>query len=632
MGNFLEYSNMNHVNIIPQNEFEELVLEVFNVIATNLSKSLGPLGSSATILDGMLTEATKDGYSILKKYRFHNRYKKMIYNLILAPCTRMNNTVGDGTTTAIALTNALFNHYKSSEGYMDTLFRLPRKFNQAWDEVIADITKRVQGMATPIDPEDYDTIYNIAYVTSNGNHEISDAIAKVYSEAKSPSIKQKDSPTNKSYISPINGFDFPANLISDAFVRNEDLSATETNINIMIFDHKIETDFFKSIIVPINDVMRARGNKLLILAPFYDAYMCETVVDQYITFEFRQCGGNNLILGQYELGKLEKYQLVDLATVLRAKVITQELADTLSSCISNGDIDTVIENILTDPTFNMYRFIGNAEEAMLSCTTGSIFKVNNIDDDEKYQDALRHARVELENIIAQTDFEKQSYAHKIYSAKSRISQLEMKNFIYYIGADSILQKQIIWDSVEDVIKCVRSAIKYGCVPGCQLSIIKAGNEFISDIDKKYRENEDGHPEDIYVSLDDKLKIAIVSIIMKSVSDVYYHILHGPDGMGMIKLLPRWEYTKKDDVEAIESLKKEAIAKSENIIKESIEKNLTFDMETLKFNPSIITSAETDVMVLTVASELVKILISGNQCIFLDSDVNESHNETVETYV
>ena len=128
--NFLEYAQKNQCNIIPKEEFEGLAQEVFNTIASNLCKSLGPLGSSATILDGMMTEATKDGYSILRKYCFHNIYKKMIYNLILAPCTRMNNTVGDGTTTAIALTNALFNHYQKNKGSLETLYRLPRQFNQ----------------------------------------------------------------------------------------------------------------------------------------------------------------------------------------------------------------------------------------------------------------------------------------------------------------------------------------------------------------------------------------------------------------------------------------------------------------------------------------------------------------------
>ena len=72
MPNFLDYSNATQTNIIPQEGFEELTQEVFNVISDNLSKSLGPLGSSATILEGFDSEATKDGYTILSRYHFHN--------------------------------------------------------------------------------------------------------------------------------------------------------------------------------------------------------------------------------------------------------------------------------------------------------------------------------------------------------------------------------------------------------------------------------------------------------------------------------------------------------------------------------------------------------------------------------
>ena len=280
--NFMQYSNEKQINIIPQNEFESLVQEVFNTISSNITKSLEPLDSSATILDGVYTEATKDGYSILNKYRFHNRYKKMIYNLIKAPCTRMNNTVGDGTTISIALTNAIFNRYKSTKGEFEILYRLPRQFVKAWDEVISEICEEVKANATPIDPEDYDTIYNIAYVTSNGNHEISDAIVSTYKEAKSPNIKQKDSPTNKSYIKAVEGFEFPSNAIDVVYVRNQDLTAEEKDVAVMVFNFKIETDLFNKVLIPINDVMRARGKKLIILAPSYDEYMCEGVLRQYV--------------------------------------------------------------------------------------------------------------------------------------------------------------------------------------------------------------------------------------------------------------------------------------------------------------------------------------------------------------
>ena len=272
--------------------------------------------------------------------------------------------------------------------------------------------------------------------------------------------------------------------------------------------------------------------------------------------------------------------------------------------------------------------IGSAAEANLSCNTGSIFRVDDIKEDERYNDVLRRAYKDLEDIKAQTDYEKHSYASKIYKANARVLQLEMKNFIYYIGADSELQKQIIWDSVEDVIKCVRSAIKFGVVPGCQITIarscIEAMNEILPDyVNKKINE----------VDISDylKLKYTILGMIFDAVRTVYAQVLHGANGQGMIKLVDRWQYTNNTP-EALSSLEAAAIKKSVSIITKSIEENKTFDLETLEYNENIVTSAETDTMVLSVASELIKILISGNQCIFLDSDVNNSHNEIVEAYV
>ena len=619
--NFLKYANETQTNIFPKENFEMLVQEVFNVISTNICRSLGPLGSSATILEGMTPpEATKDGYSILDKYRFHNDYKKMIYNLIKAPCTKMNNSVGDGTTTAIALTTALFNRYKQRRDSLEVLYRLPRQFTKAWDSVIEELQTEIQKKSVMIDPKDFDTIYNIAYVTSNGNEEISNAIAKVYSEAETPFIKQKDSPTNESYIEMVEGFSFPANLIDDIFIRNQDLTVEEKNIAVLIFDFKLETDFFKKVIIPINEVYRAQGIKLLVIAPSYDKVMCDTLLDQYIRMEANRFG-INLILAQYSTSSLKPNQLLDLSVILRTKIINEGIADILLNEINAGSsIDQIVENAENDKEYSLYRLVGHAESALLSIYAGSIFKVKDINDDERYQEIYNKAKRNLDDIIAHTDMEAQSYSAKIYDARERLLQLQMKNYIYYIGADSNLQKNIIWDSVNDVIKCVRSAVKYGVVPGCQLSIITACDEILNSIK---------HMDENTISENDKLKYEIVDIIRSACCDVYMQILHGPDNLGMIKLMPRWNYTTP---EGIDDLKKEAVKKSIDIVTESIEKYQVFDMESLEFSSKIITSAETDRMVLLAASELIKILISGNQCIILRTDVDASHEETREAYV
>jgi chaperonin GroEL len=619
---FLKYSNDTQSNIIPQAEFEGLVQEVFNVISTNLSKSLGPLGSSATILDGSLTEATKDGYSILKNYRFHNKYKRMILNLIMGPCTKMNNTVGDGTTTAIALTDALFSTYKSCKDKIYASYRLPRQFINTWDKVVKDLCDRVSDYSKPIDL-DSDTIYNLAYVSSNGNKEISENIANIYKETASPSIKQKDSPTNKSYVEKIDGYDFAANLISDAYVKNEDLSTEESDIYVMIFDHKLESDFMQNVIFKINEVLKAKGSKLLIIAPQYDVLMCETILQQYTTIEFRQ-GNINLISAQYLRSKVDDNDLGDLAVILKGKVITQSLATEMTASIYADGSDTMVENILEDETYPLYQLICHAKSAMLTCNNGSIFKPDDdIFEYDRYKDLVNRANQDLSDIESQTDNERQSFSEKIYKANARVMKLHLNTYIYYIGADSSLQKNIIWDSVEDVIKCIRSAIKYGIVPGCQLSIIKAATDRILELQSYYNSQNSEIPEDVI------LEIMILEMIVKSCELVYIKVLRGPDGLGIHKLIPRWQYTTE---EGLPELNKEANAKKEEILLESIKSMKVFDIETLEYNENIVTSAETDVMVLTVASELVKILISGNQCIVMDPDVDNSHQETVEAYV
>ena len=544
----------------------------------------------------------------------------MVYNLINTPCTRLNNTVGDGTTTAIVFTSHLFDQYNRRKNSLETLYRLPRTFNQTWDECIQALIEDVQTRAKGIDAFDYDTIYNICYVVSNGNHEVSDAIASIYKENGSPVIRQKDSPTNKSYIEPIRGYETTANLIDDAYVKNEDLSVEEKNPFVMLFDHKIESDFCEKIIFSINEVLKAQNRKLIIFAPYYDALLCNTRLRQLLAYEYQQQGKINLICTQYNIGKMGEHGLLDLAAIMGCTIINQPLATQIMNDFDKTSSDRFVEEVLENPSFGYHGIIGAIDSAIMSCANGTLIQPKDIDSNETYQDILRGAKKHLEQLIATTSNERSSYSAKLYDARERVARLEMNNFIYYVGANSALQKKILWDSVEDVIKCVRSAIQHGVVPGCQLSIISACREHINAITEG---------ENKILSDKERLEAMIYSIIQDAWIDTYIDILNGPDGMGMIKTVDMWYSVK---AEYVDDLKQRVVDKLKGVVKESIERETVFDLERLEYNPDIITSAETDQMVLVAGSELIKILISGNQCIFLDADINESHNETQQVYV
>ena len=633
----LDYASKTSANVLPKEAFETLVTEVFTTISEILERSLGPLGSSTLILDGSGNSATKDGFAIFKNLKFQNRFKAMIYNLIKAPCTKLNNTVGDGTTTAIVLTKLLFDQYQKNKNEIESYFRLPRTFTTIWDKTISELCELIHTYATPLSRIndqgfDKDDIYNLAYVISNGNDDISHTIASIYSESISPVIKIKNSPTNECYVESIRGFEFPANLIDEAFARNEDLSTIEKDIHVLIFGLKVDADIFEKIIVPMNDVYRADNKKLLVLSPSYDELVANTTMKTYINQEFRTNNGKlNLILTQYQYAKLADDQEEDLAAILNCKVINYDDAQQLISTLEKMNDMEVYEFFIGDGTgkdepFSEFQMIGKAPSAQLSVTNGSIFSDVVTDGNLKYQRRISEIGTELERLVGSIDADKRNYSLEISKLRSRLAQLRMESYIYYVGADSSLQANVIYDSVDDVIKGVGSAVKFGVVPGCQLSIMKACIE----LESYYRDKIDiVDPTNLIDATtqknNNKLHLLILQMIEAAVIALYFIILRGPNKDGIAKILPDYELISSIShvLPAGKSLGEKANDRFEEILRASLQSNMVFDVDRLYNNPHIVTSVETDISVLTAASELIKLLISGNQCLYFDMMLNQT---------
>jgi hypothetical protein len=378
---------------------------------------------------------------------------------------------------------------------------------------------------------------------------------------------------------------------------------------------------------------------LLVIAPYYDAYLTGTWLKTYLNTEFQRYRTFNLIFGQFEFGKLAKDQLSDFAVILKSFVIDQNKAKTVMSTFTTmNNPDLFVQTVMDDQSHELYGLFGTVKKAILTCVNGSAFEPDDIDSYEPYQNLLRSVKKELKDTAQTTEIERQSYSMKIFDIESRINSLEMKNYIYYIGADSALQKKILWDQVEDVIKCIRSAVKNGSLPGCQLSIIKATTEIMSDILKSKGDDVSKLTED------DQLSLLILEMIQDAVASVYSTVLMGANGDGILKLIPNWFKYRADikpdmteeQIKQAENVVKKQLQQLEldkrlGIIKDSINKNCVFNLETYEFDEHIITSAETDKLVLLASSELVKILISGTQCIYIDAEVNQSEVKLASEY-
>lgn len=612
----LDYNMKKNVNVIPKESYEKLVHIVFNTVAEILSKSYGPLGSNTIISQGRWSSTTKDGFTIFKNIIFNNKYKTMVYEQMRPTCTKLNNTVGDGTTTAILLTAKLFEKYKEYENIFNSMHLLPREFNSAWNDVISEIIENIQRYGKRINNLSKDKIskymYDIAMISSNGNEEISRTIANVYKESDSPSIKYKNSPTNKCFMTSINGFEYPTSLFDECFCKTEDLTVDLENVKVLLFSIKIEPEQFETIIKEVNEIYRDKNQKVLVIAPSYDELMSKTTFIDYTKQEWMKYKSFNMYPTQYLFTKLYDHQMEDLAALLGCKIIDLNMMKEIK--------ETLEENPDTYDLFNFDRLgiIGTVPKVTLSIYNGSVFK--DIDTDrEEYKKLLSKAEKELNEISNNINNDSKDFSMDIAKAKSRISQLKMSSYIYNIGSDSRLETGMLIDTVDDVIKACASAYKFGIVQGSQISILKACNELILKYDNK-----------------NELKEKILSMIKHAVISMYNMLIDGPEHNGLDRILykikndqiifNKFNLTYLDyDQDYLSNLKERLF---NYIIDKNLDTNKTFNIVTCEFDESIIVSTETDINVLTASSELIKLLISGNQFLFresgLDTDeVNES---------
>lgn len=106
---YTQYAHDNHINVIPEEAFKLLVANTFKTIADNLRNTYGPYGSTVLLNTMNETTATKDGYNVFNALGFNHQYKKMVYLAIKKIIDRVNDNVGDGTTSCILLAEKIFN-------------------------------------------------------------------------------------------------------------------------------------------------------------------------------------------------------------------------------------------------------------------------------------------------------------------------------------------------------------------------------------------------------------------------------------------------------------------------------------------------------------------------------------------
>jgi chaperonin GroEL (HSP60 family) len=648
------------LNVMERDDFLERASIVFQAYEDILKKTLGAYGSPTIISTYPYKHVTKDGFTVCRNIEFDqfegSEVDKVIGGMITDICGRLNYSVGDGTTSAIIGTNKVFQAFMNAMRTNPEITDVrPKEFMEVFQKVTDSIVEKLNASAIHLNPENLsEGIRKIVHISSNGNAEMVDIITSIYDEIGFPAIVCETSDTSETYYEITDGYNINVKLGDDVYINNDNDTAFFKNADVLIFGQKVTSSTYENIIKPLNDVCRVSGRKLICLAPWYDDKLLTGEIRRSLLKELKEKHTINLIIGSYFSGNdIAKQQIADLAIVLGTTVIDRDLediiVDKMDKAAMEGKGESEIVNIVNifdraipgilvtkqkdsgdlvrseavvydeDRLKDTVLDLGFCDTATIG-KKSSVFKASHYDD-ELYNTALRNAENKLDEVIKKFT-ELGTYTRDVYEAQNRVCSLKMKIAKIYVGGESDMSKDLLKDSTEDAIRAAESAYRYGYVPGCNFTITKSADELIADPDST------------------PLERTIASCIASAFKSVYCDVLcnaFGEISFPMIYL--------KEDVDAVitfmynkmkinteESVLRDLIAKfvesldSKNytigeevsipgallLVELSHIKGQVFDLDIMDFSDDVINSVKTDVEILKATSDLLSILVVGNQ--------------------
>lgn len=563
-------------NVIPRDEFRDLVRGVFNNAAYILQNTLGPFGATTFIEEYGTNHVTKDGWQLLKYINPENPTDRAILKLLKSIAHQVVVKVGDGSTTSIVASAELLRVIEQS-GLLENIS--PRDLLSKINKTVEEITKEIKKNATEINKDgDLEEIRHLAYISTNGDNNIAQMIQKIYQETGNPAISFATSKTNQTKLEILNGYkiDF-VTYIDRMFINTDDGLSVQNNPMILTFNHRIDEDYYTKIIAPLTNIATANRRKLVVIAPAYTNKLMEKL-SVILYSQYNTTKSTESVFLRASLINNNSYDLYnDFAALCGSMVINDTL---VKETLELENSEEIIEKAMS--------WVGSVEK--MEVAEKYTFISGFINKDEEMLKLLTNDAINKYETILSNTLEFETLTVDLIQAKDRVSKLKCKMGYIHVGGNSEIAKKANYDLVEDAVKACESAYKYGYNNGQNLAIIKASLDILRDMGEVDENNKDD---------------VIKQVICNSIVDAF---------TGVILRIFANKYAKitQDDI-------KEII----NRIKKCIDDNTAYDLYEEKYSAEIINSCMTDIEILKSVSSMVALLLSSNQMVSI-SRYSELH--------
>jgi len=404
-----------------------------DTLANAVRVTMGPKGRNV-VLDKKFgaPTITKDGVSVAKEIELEDAYENMGAQMVKEVASKTSDEVGDGTTTATVLAQAIYR-----EGLKNvTAGRNPMSLKRGIDKASVAVVAELANLSTP--HETRDQIAQVAAISANNETEIGELIADAMEQVgKDGVITVEEAKSLDTTVEVVEGMQFDRGYLSPYFVTDQERMEVELeDPYILIHEKKISA--LKDIVPLLNEVAQA-GGSLLVLAEDVEGEALATLVLNKLRGLIKVAS-----VKAPGYGDRRKSMLEDIGVLTGGQVLSEELGVKLETITLNSE------------------FIGRAKRVTIDKDNTTIIEGSGS------QDAIRgrisQIQTQIEDTTSDYDSEK---------LQERLAKLSGGVAVINVGAATEVEMKNKKALIEDAMHAARAAVEEGVVAGGGIAYIRA---------------------------------------------------------------------------------------------------------------------------------------------------------------
>jgi len=404
-------------------EARNAVMEGVNILANAVKVTLGPKGRNVVLEKSFGSPlVTKDGVTVAKEIELEDHFQNMGAKMVKEVASKTSDTVGDGTTTATVLAQAIFR-----EGVrVVAAGASPMEVKRGIDLAVEEVSKELKKMSKNV--KEQKEISQVGRISANNDATIGNIIAEAMDKVgKEGVITVEEAKSMETTLEIVEGMQFDRGYISPYFVTDpEKMEAVLEDPYILLFEKKVSN---MKELLPILEQVAKTARPILFIAEDVEGEALATLVVNKLRGTLK-CAA----VKAPGFGDRRKAMLEDIAILTNGKAISE-------------DIGVKLEKLKLDD-------LGQAKKVVIDKDNTTI--VEGAGKHSALEGRIKQIRVQIEETTSDYDKEK---------LQERLAKLAGGVAVIQVGAATETEMKEKKARVEDALHATRAAVQEGIVPG-----------------------------------------------------------------------------------------------------------------------------------------------------------------------